>query len=152
MLRGMKTKLLSLTAVLALVAAAPAAAKPVKYSGKTKDGSKINFVLSHGKISKISTVVPGLCLSAQGGSPEAGGEIFNPPGGFALGKSVKRKAEKQDSTLAYFDVTKNYTVTTHRSGKKITGDLAENWAWTLVTWPPKLYTCVGNSHFSAKPL
>lgn len=52
--------------------------------------------------------------------------------------------------MAYYDVTKNYTVTTSRSGTTIKGELAANWSWVDLS-VPKLYTCVGNASFSARP-
>src|SRR5262245_22528653 len=64
-------KLLSVTAVAALCAAAgPAAAdaaKPVQYKGKTNAGHKITFGLKGIKATKVTSGVPVTCLSIQGG-------------------------------------------------------------------------------------
>jgi hypothetical protein len=137
-------------ATLVTVAAPAAHAAPVRYAGKTDEGSKVSFVVSHGKLRSLETMVPTSCVSAQGGTPRAGLDLFEPPGGFALGRTIKRTVEKQDTAMTYYDVTKNYTVTTRRSGKTIKGELAVNWSWVDVS-VPKLYTCVGNARFSAKP-
>lgn len=136
-------------AALCLLAAPAAQAKPVAYTGKTTEGSKISFVLSGGKISRIKTLIPTSCASAQGGDPKAGLDVFQPPGGFTLGRSAKRKAEKQQTAMTYYDVTKNYTVTTRLAGGRISGELAVNWSWVDVS-VPKIYTCLGNARFSAR--
>lgn len=141
----------ALAAAAFLAVAVPAAsAAPVRYAGKTDGGSKISFQVSGGKLRSVKTMVPTSCVSAQGGTPRAGLDLFEPPGGFALGRSVKRTAEKQDTAMAYYDVTKHYTVSTRRSGKAIKGALAVNWSWVDAS-VPKIYTCVGNASFSAKP-
>jgi hypothetical protein len=143
----MRTTALTIAA-LCLLTAPAAQAKPVAYTGKTKEGSKISFVLSGGKVSRIRTLIPTSCASAQGGDPKAGLDVFQPPGGFILGRSVKRKAEKQDTAMTYYDVTKNYTVTIRRADGRISGELAVNWSWVDVS-VPKIYTCLGNARFSA---
>jgi hypothetical protein len=144
-------KTVALAAIALLVVAVPSAqAAPVRYAGKTDGGSKITFQVSNGKLRSLETMVPTSCVSAQGGTPRAGLDLFQPPGGFRLGRKVKRSAEKQDTAMTYYDVTKNYTVTTRRSGKAIKGELAVNWSWVDVS-VPKIYTCLGNASFSAKP-
>jgi hypothetical protein len=50
-----------------------------------------------------------------------------------------------------YDVTKNYTVTTRKAGGKIKGEVAVNFSYVIIGYSPKLYTCLGNAHFSVKP-
>jgi hypothetical protein len=138
------------TVALTASAAPAASAAPVAYSGKTAEGSKITFALAGGKITGIETLVPSSCASAQGGTPRVGLDVFEPPGRFALGRAVKRKAEKQDTALSPWEVTKNYTVTTRRAGKRIRGELAVNFSWVDISGP-KIFTCLGNASFTAKP-
>jgi hypothetical protein len=154
MLRPMKTRTatIALAAALAVAVTAPAAgAAPVKYAGKTKENTRISFAVSKGKLSRIKTYVPVACVSAQGGPPRIGQDVFQPPGRFAIGRTVKRRAMEQDTALAYWKVTKNYTVRTRRSGRRIKGEVAVNFSYTVIGILPKLFVCVGNAHFSVKP-
>ena len=88
----------ALAAVTSLVAADVSTAKPVHFEGKTKGGYPISFKKAGNKISGIDGLVPTTCVSPEGGSPIAGGEIFKPPGAFRLGQTRKAQA-LQDPAL-----------------------------------------------------
>src|SRR6185503_15902417 len=92
MLRGMKkltTALLAVAAVGALaVPAGAAAAKPVKYAGKTSSGHKLTFNLRGKQISKFVTGAPVTCIPIQGG-----GQNFVGAEPMVLWFGVNRKVE-----------------------------------------------------------
>ncbi len=53
-----------------LPASATASSHVAHYKGKTKEGTKISFVLNRGWIDDFSTLLPTTCLSAQGATPK----------------------------------------------------------------------------------
>jgi hypothetical protein len=143
---------ISLMAVVALVvAAAPAAADAKRYKGKTKGGSSITFTLSGKKISKVNTVVPAICLSIQSTASRAGAELYQPPGSFTLGKTVKRKASKRPSALARYPLTMNYTFSSKKRGGKVTGKAKVSYSFIIPSLfgNPTIYTCLGTTSFTA---
>jgi hypothetical protein len=151
----MKSTLAALTLTAALIAAAPAAAvQPGSYSGKTKSGYKMSFKVKGNKVSKLSGMVPASCISPTGGT-RAGGELFRPPGKFAIGKTRKAKA-KQQPAMHYSKVTKNYKVTlkkAKRGGFK--AKLHVNFSFLTLDYGfdgPRLksWICRGDDSFTAR--
>jgi hypothetical protein len=134
-----------LVAALALApAAASASARPVKYAGKTKEGSKITFTLEHGWLDGLSTMVPTTCVSAQGGTPKVTLWPWSAPYKYRLGRTAK---------VTTGDPTRHYKISSHRHGKTITGKLSLN--FSLLTddgWGGyRILTCYGTASFKAKP-
>jgi hypothetical protein len=150
----------TITAVGALAAAAtPAAAADVAYQGKTKGGHTITFKRSGSKIRSISSAVPVVCATSSGGAfdTKAGADIYQPPGKFALGQAVKRKA-MQRTPFYPAKVTKNYTVTTAaKKNGKVTGKLDENFSYSILGLDLygnsyiRIYICQGVTTFTASP-
>ena len=132
------------------LAAAPAAAdaaKPMKYAGKTKEGTKISFVLDGGWVDRIKTTIPHTCVSAQGGPPTAGMTVWSPPYKFRLG-SVDAKVTVDDSWP-----TTHYAITVKgRRGRAIRGRLSANWVMTsYYDGGYRLLECLATGSFTAKP-
>jgi hypothetical protein len=136
-------------AAVALVATPGAAdaAKPMKYAGKTKEGTKITFALDGPWVDQISTLLPHTCVSAQGGPPTAGMTPWAPPYKFRLG-SVDAKVTVEDPWP-----TTHYTITVKgKRGRAIRGKLAANWAMTVPYnggW--RILECISTGSFTAKP-
>jgi hypothetical protein len=111
------------------------------------------------KIKSISSAVPTVCSTSSGGAfdTKAGADIYQPPGRFALGGAVKRKA-LQRTPFYPAKVTKNHTVTTKtgRNGK-VTGKLDENFSYSILGLDLdgnsyiRIYICQGVTTFSASP-
>ncbi len=152
----MKSKFATTVAVLATglaVAAAPAAAKPkaVKYSGTTTGGAPITFKLAKGKMKGLVTSIFVSCSTGPSSSVKGGVETFEAPGPVKVGPEYKGTA-KQYTPLAYQDVTKNYTITASRSGKRITGALSQSFSYFIPDlYYPRTYFCWGTADFTAKP-
>ena len=151
----MQRKLI-LTLVVGLLAATPATAgAATTYKGRTTGGTKISFRVSGGAISKIRTLVPTICMSTRSRGTKAGAENFWPSAGlrFKVGKAVKKTASKQSSAMAPgHSVTKTYTVSSKRRGRKISGKLRLSFSWFV----PDLYgywttyMCTGVTSFTAR--
>ena len=151
----MKTSITLIALLATLSLCGTAMAKPVRYAGKTKAGTKITFRLSGHKLSRIRTYVPTLCVSSRSRTTRAGAETFEPSARltFALGRTTKRKASKQTSAMAPgHKTTKTYTVASQR-GKagKIAGKLRVSFSWFV----PDLFNnwtimlCSGSTRFTA---
>ncbi len=97
---------LAMAAVGALAAAAPAAAKPVSYQGKTSGGTKITFKRSGGAVTKLSTYVPVMCVSSRTSDTMTGTDPFLPPGKIAIGPEFAAAAS-QSSSFGSASHTKN---------------------------------------------
>ena len=112
-----KTPLTALAVIASLaIAAAPAGAiQSGSYKAKTKNGFKMSFKVKGNKVGKFNGLVPASCISPTGGT-RVGGEVFQPPGKFKIGKTRKAKA-KQRSAMGSSSgkVTKNYKVTLKRA-------------------------------------
>jgi hypothetical protein len=147
----------ALAVVLSLAAAAPAvAAKTVDYKGKTRGGNTITFKRQGSKVWWISTMVPTVCLPINrvGEKSIAGAEIFTPPGYEIVGKEVAFK-DLQKPALYYSKVTKNYKVSL-KNGRRgaLSGKLHVSFSFIIPTYPMPsmiIYSCVGDSTFSARP-
>jgi len=148
-----RTATLAAIAAALLTAAVPAAAdakaKPLQYEGKTKEGSKISFVLDGRWVDQISTMVPYSCVSAQGGPPTAGLIPWTPPYKFALGSHEEKVTVEEPWP------TKNYTITvTGKKGRAISGKLWVNYSMTVPyanSYGYRILTCQGTASFKVKP-
>ena len=109
----------TITSVLAPAAATTAKSPLVSYRGKTKGGTKISFVLNHGWVDQLDTLLPTTCISVQGGTPKVDLTLWRIPFKFKLGYS---------SNLKYGDPTTYYTITTRRLGARIVGKLSMNYS------------------------
>jgi hypothetical protein len=152
---AMNRKLLPTLLAGVLAAAAPAAADAATYKGKTKSGTKISFRTSGGSISKLRTLVPTVCISTRSRATKAGAEPFWPTAGlrFKVGRTVKKSASQQPSAMAPGrKVTKYYTVTSKKAGRRITGKLKLSFSWFVPDlfgyWTS--YICSGSTSFTAR--
>ena len=145
-------------AVVALPSTA-AAAKPVKYVGKTSGGHKITFNLVKGgkRIRDLVTATPTQCLSIQGGgSPMSGMDLWNPAIEFPVNQAnLEWKEESAKSGFYYNPVTKNYKFSTKklRNGT-IRGKLRQQFSFLIPKYPIGtlvIYSCLGTTTFTAKP-
>src|SRR4051812_33098497 len=129
----MKKTIATLALAGLLVGAGAAEAKPVVYKGKVTGGYKISFKRSGGKISKINTGFATVCLPTSSfyGS-NTGVDRFTPPGTYGLGKTVKRH-KLQKTAMWHSKVTKYYTVTARKRGRKIKGKLEMSFSYGLPT-------------------
>jgi len=110
----------ALALTLAAAGAASARSAPLShYQGKTKEGTKISFVLRNGWVDKLVTSLPSTCISAQGGTPHVGIYSWAIPYKFRLGYTAK---------VDYGDPKTHYHITTHHHGKRISGKLSMNWS------------------------
>jgi hypothetical protein len=137
----------ALIATLALAGPA-AAAKAPKYKGKTKEGTKVSFVLSgkkHQWVDQFRSSVPTTCVSAQGGNPRVFIHSWSPPYKYLLGYAAKVK---------YTDpYTTTYKISTKRvSKKKIKGKLSLNYSMLAnnTFGGYHILTCYGTASFTAK--
>jgi hypothetical protein len=145
---------LTATTVCALGGAAVAQAKPLHYSGTTKEGNAISFTLRGNKISKVRTEVPTLCAS-PGGGPRAGTSAFDPSGAFAIGHRVSKHAKRENEMGVTSDVTKHFVVRSHRGKhRKVTVKLHVDYSFLEVqyTYPisSKTFVCTGDDSFSLR--
>jgi len=141
----MRTTTTALAIVAALAVAGPAAAKSPSYKGKTKEGTKVSFVLSGKWVDQFRSSVPTTCVSAQGGNPLVTIKSWAPPYKYLLGRRAQFK---------YTDpYTTTYTISTNKSGKNITGKLALSYSMlasnTFAGY--HILTCYGTASFTAKP-
>jgi hypothetical protein len=158
MLRGMKkltTAVLAVVAVCALaVPAGAAAAKPVKYAGKTSSGHKLTFNLKGKQISKFVTGAPVTCIPIQGG-----GQNFVGAEPMVLWFGVNRKVEfdaEIKPAFYYNEVTMHFRVITKkfRNGT-IKGSLRWQYEFLIPKYPIgtfSIYSCLGEGKFQAKPV
>ena len=103
-------------------AAGAAAAHPaptLHYQGKTKEGTKISFVLKNGWVDQLITSLPSTCVSAQGGTPHVGIYSWTIPYKFRLGYTSK---------VDYGYPKTHYHIATHHRGTRISGKLSMNWS------------------------
>ena len=141
----MKTKITALALGALLLGAVPASAKPVAYKGKTKEGTKISFVLSKGWVDQIKARVPTSCVSAQGGNPRVTIDLWQPPYKWRLGRKARVTVEQPWPT-------RHYTFSSRKRGKKIVGKLALSYSQTMPhSWGGfKLETCFGTATYIAR--
>ena len=158
MLPGMKkltTALLAIAAVCALAApAGAAAAKPVKYAGKTSSGHKVTFKLVNNKKAvDFVTGAPVTCIPIQGG-----GQTFVGAEPLVYTILINRKVEfKSDIKPAFYynEVEANFRFITKklRNGT-IKGSMRWQYEFLIPKYPIgtfSIYSCLGEATFSAKP-
>jgi hypothetical protein len=144
---------LSLTAAALALAAPPAGAATL--SGTTEGGTKITLKRSATKVSAIRTIVPVICVETTGsGYTRAGGELFQPPGAFAIGAERKAKALQPAAINSGNEATKNYTVQLAPAGRRgVRGKLSVNLSFLipdLFRSLPYIYSCQGTTTFKAR--
>jgi hypothetical protein len=144
----------ALTATLGF--AESAAAKPTAYKGTISGGYEISFKRSGGAIKRLTALIPTTCVPTLAGvTPQAGGEIYEPPGRLPLGRQVTRSA-LQDPAMHYSDVTKNYRFDARiRRNGTITGRLHLNFSYESLIYGSSLqlvgWVCQGDATFKARP-
>jgi hypothetical protein len=153
------TALLCIAALAIAALPASAAAKPVKYVGKTTGGHKITFKLVKGgkRIRDLVTATPTQCLPIQGGgSPMSGMDLWNPAIEFPLNQAnLEWKEGNATSGFHYNPLTKNYKFSTRklRNGT-IRGQLRQQFSFLIPKYPIGtfiIYSCLGTTKFTAKP-
>jgi hypothetical protein len=158
MLPGMKkltTALLAIAAVCALaVPAGAAAAKPVKYAGKTSSGHRVTFKLVNNKKAvDFVTGAPVTCIPIQGG-----GQNFVGAEPLVYTFPINRKVEfKSDIKPAFYynEVSANFRFITKklRNGT-IKGSMRWQYEFLIPKYPIgtfAIYSCLGEATFQAKP-
>lgn len=154
MTKGPKSVTAALLATAALTSAGAAAAHGAAYSGKTRDGSRITLKVAGGKASAIRTIVPTSCVESSGSfQTVAGGELFQPPGAFALGRAGKARALQPAAMNGGIRATKNYTVVIRQAGGKLTGTLRVNFSYLrpgVDIYHSYTFICSGSTKFSLK--
>jgi hypothetical protein len=152
----MKKTIATLALAGLLAGAGAAEAKPVTYKGKVTGGYKITFKRSGGKISKINTGFATVCIpSSSFYGSRTGVDRFTPPGSYRLGRKIKR-SKLQKTAMWPSKVTKYYTVSARKKGRKIRGKLEMTFEYGLPTMDYYgvhliTYICHGTAKFSAKP-
>jgi hypothetical protein len=148
------TALLALAAVCALaVPAGAAAAKPVKYAGKTSSGHKVSFRLKGKQVDRFETGAPVTCIPIQGG-----GQNFVGAEPIVLWFGINRTEEftaELKPAFYYNEVTMNFRVVTKklRNGT-IKGSLRWQYEFLIPKYPIgtfSIYSCLGEATFVAKP-
>jgi hypothetical protein len=134
---------LAAAAAALLPAAAGAAPKVLHYKGKTKEGTRISFIVKNGWVDQLDALLPTTCVSAQGGTPKVLFTWWAIPYKFRLGAAAK---------VDYGDPTSHYHITTHRAGKRVTGKLSVNYSQLSTDgWGDYvLYECLGTAKFSLR--
>jgi hypothetical protein len=147
----------ALATALSMLVAAPAGAKPTRYVGKTSAGDRITFSVGGGRVSAVRTATPTICVPTQG-TPQAGTDLYQPPGRFALGRTTKVQTPGPvDSAMHYGEVTKWFHFTAKRGKRgRVTGTLHQNFAFETVASDPWTglslvgWVCQGDARFSAR--
>jgi hypothetical protein len=155
----MKTKATAGALVIAaLLAAAPAqaAAKSVKYVGKTSSGHKISFTVKKGKVYKAIGGLSVVCLPIQGGgSPMTGADTFDARNWWIYFNRKNMKfTEKKMQAFHYNPVTVSHTFSSKKhKGGKVTGKLRLQYSFLIPKYPIgtfAIYSCLGTATFKAK--
>jgi hypothetical protein len=146
------------TAALLAVSGTPSALArggATQYTGSTRDGEPISFVLSGSTLSRLTTYVPTLCGTSDGdGTPLSGADPFDPPGTFALGHSTHRTAQRENAMWNTNTVTKNFTVSVRRGPHgAISGRLHVDYSFLMLVYSDPIssrpYVCTGDTTFTA---
>jgi len=139
-----------------LAGAAPAAAKPRAYAGKTSGGHKITFKLRGGKIVDPVAGVPTTCLPIQGGgAPTTGVDVMHPLGWVKVGDTIDFYTEEKP--FAYYnEVRINQRFSSRRGpGGVITGAPRMQYSFLIPKYPIgtfQVYSCLGEATFRARPV
>ena len=155
----MKKTIAALTALAVLaVGVAPAAAKGVKYKGKTSSGLPMRFTLKHKRLYNMSAGIHVSCLPIQGsGSPLTGGDSFSYKGWVPLSKKPQNFTFMKKAAFSFNEVTTKHTLTSklNRRTKVITGTQRIQYEFLVPSYYPgtfTIYSCLGNGKFKAKPV
>ena len=148
-------RILPTAALAATLAVGVPAAAATTLHGTTKGGHAITLKRSGHKVSKIKTMVPAMCVETTGsGYTRAGGELFRPPGAFALGGTHKAKKLQPAAMNQGIKATKNYTVKLRSAGgNAVRGKLSVNFSFLipdLYRSLPYMYSCQGTTRFTAR--
>lgn len=153
-----KTLMIALVAALALtLAVAPAAVAKKKkpfagtFKGKTAAGTSISLkVAKGGQVKGMTGTVFVYCMSPNTPQTRGGVDLFQPPAGPKLGQTLQNSA-LQPSAVVGRDVTKTYTTTVRRAGKRaVKGELRLSFSYFVPDlWAPKTFYCSGTTEFSA---
>lgn len=132
------------TAAVLAPAAAAAAPRPVKYAGKTKEGTKISFVLKRGWVDQLDTSLPTTCITVQGGTPKVVFTWWAIPYKFRLGYTAK---------VDYGSPTTHYKISTRKQGRRIIGKLEANYSQLGTDgWGDYIiWHCLGTANFNLNP-
>ncbi len=101
------------------VAQSQAGTRQAHYKGTTKEGTKISFVVDHGWVDQLETLLPTTCLSVHGGTPQVDLIQWWIPYKFRVGSTSK---------VAYGDPTRHYSFTARRRGSRLVGKLSMNYS------------------------
>jgi hypothetical protein len=150
---------IALVAALALtLAVAPAAVAKKKkpfagaFKGTTEGGTPISLsVTKGGQVKGMTGSVFVYCMSPNTPQTKGGVDLFQPPAGPKLGQSVQNSA-LQPSYVASRDVTKTYTISVRRAGKRaVNGELRLSYSFFVPDlYNPKVFYCSGTTEFSAR--
>jgi hypothetical protein len=151
----MRKAITILTAACTFAGAAVAQAKPVHYSGKTRDGDPISFTVKKGKISHLSAYVPTTCGGAQGGT-RTGTSAFDPSGALAIGHKVTKTGKRDNEMGVTSEITKYFHVNSHRHKHgRLSGSLNSSFSFlqVLYTYPisSEAFVCRGDTTFNLHP-
>ncbi len=155
----MRKLIVPLLAVVALLGAtAPGAvAKPVKYTGKTSSGHKINFTVKKGRIYNLTAGIRMQCLPIQGGgAPISGGEPWT-AGWVRLGLRDYKLTDFAKPAFHFNEVTRNHTLNTTRRGRdgSIRGSIRLQYSFMIPKFPIgtfSIYSCLGHTKWTARPV
>ena len=153
----MKNPLVALAVLASLaIAAAPAGAtQSGSYKAETKNGFKVSFKVKGNRVSKFNGLVPASCISPTGGT-RVGGEVFQPPGKFKIGKTRKVKAKQRGAMGSSGKITKNYKVTLERAKNGgLKGKLHVNFSFLTFEYglygsSLKTWICRGDDTFTVR--
>ena len=145
---------LALTLVVAPAAMAKKKKQPFagSFKGETESGTPISLKVTKGGLVKnIDGSVFVYCFSLQTPQTRGGVDLFQPPAGPKLGQTIQNSA-LQPSAMLGRDVTKTYTTTVRRAGKRaVSGELRLSFSYFVPdlygNW--KIFQCTGSTPFSA---
>ena len=138
----------------ALAVAAPATAKPVKYTGKTSSGHKIKFTVDKGRVHDLVGGIRMQCVSIQGGgAPIAGSEVFGFRGSVPF-KAHNRYTFMEKPAFHWNEVTMNNDLWLKRRGNgRVSGRMRLQYEFLVPKYPPgtfSVYSCLGSGKFKAR--
>ena len=138
----MTKRITILVALVALIVPAAAAAGTSKYKGKTKEGTRISFVVEHGWVDQLDAMLPTSCVSSSGGTPGVQFTQWRIPFKYRLGRTAKVK---------YGDPTKNYKIETReRRNGRVSGEMSINYSLlgSNGSGGYAIWTCLATAKFS----
>jgi hypothetical protein len=149
---------LAALSVLAVGVAPAAAAKGVKYKGKSDAGLPIHFTFKKKRLYDMNSGIRVSCLSIQGGgAPMSGVDSFSYKGWVKLNKKGEKFSFMKTPAFYWNDVTVNHTLASklNRRTKVITGTYRVQYEFLVPKYTPgtfSIYSCLGAGKFKAKPV